>query len=79
MLAKMWPRHAEFKLPELERNFQQMSTENTRYLSRRRKRREKVQKYLKRLKKAGDARERAKVIDKLWKINPSVIPPEFMK
>ena len=56
-----------------------MSTDNTRYLSRRRQRRKKVGKMLQRLKKAGDARERAKVIDKLWKINPSVIPAEFIK
>ena len=56
-----------------------MSTENTRYLKRRRQRRVKVHKLLKKLKKPIDARERAKVIDKLWKINPSVIPAEFMK
>ena len=55
-----------------------MSTENTRYLKRRRHRQKKVKKLLERLKKA-DARERAKVIDKLWKINPIVIPPEFIK
>jgi hypothetical protein len=56
-----------------------MSTENTRYLKRRRHRRAKVQKLLERLEKAHDARERAKVIDKLWKVNPAVIPPEFVK
>lgn len=56
-----------------------MSTENTRYLKRRRHRREKVAKLLEKLKKPIDARERAKVIDKLWKINPSVIPAEFVK
>ena len=54
-----------------------MSTENTRALRRRRKRREQVPKLLARLKKAGDARERAKVLDKLWKTNPAVIPAEF--
>ncbi len=56
-----------------------MSTENTRYLRRRRHRREKVGELLERLKKASDARERARVIDKLWKINPLVIPPEYVK
>jgi hypothetical protein len=56
-----------------------MSTENTRYLRRRRQRQVKVHKLLERLKKAHDVRERAKVIDKLWKVNPAVIPPEFMK
>ena len=56
-----------------------MSTENTRYLKRRRQRREKVSKLLGKLTKPIDARERAKIIDKLWKINPSVIPAEFIK
>jgi hypothetical protein len=56
-----------------------MSTENTRYLKRRRHRKQKVKKLLTRLGKAHDARERAKVIDKLWKVNSAVIPPEFMK
>ena len=56
-----------------------MSTENTRYLKRRRQRRVKVGKLLDKLKKPIDARERARVIDKLWKINPSVIPAEFVK
>lgn len=56
-----------------------MSTENTRYLKRRRHRRAKIQKLLGRLKNAHDARERAKVIDKLWKVNPSVIPPDATK
>ena len=56
-----------------------MSTENTRYLKRRRHRRQKIKKLLERLKKPHDARERAKVIDKLWKVNPTVIPAEFTK
>ena len=52
-----------------------MSDENSRYLKRRRHRRAKIQKLLDRLKKA-DARERVRLIDKLWKINPTVIPHE---
>jgi|GEM_PF-1549931 U3 small nucleolar ribonucleoprotein component len=51
-----------------------MSTENQRYLKRRRHRRAKTKKLLARLEKAPDAREKAKVIDKLWKVNPYVIP-----
>ena len=53
-----------------------MSDENSRYLRRRRKSRKQVKKMLARLDKAPDARERSKVIDKLWKINPTVIPSE---
>lgn len=56
-----------------------MSSENTRYLKRRRQRRKKLKKLMGRLSKAHDARERVKVIDKLWRINPSVIPAEFTK
>lgn len=56
-----------------------MSVENSRYLKRRRQRRASVGKWLARLEKAGDARERAKIIDKLWKINPSVVPQEPAK
>ena len=52
-----------------------MSDENSRYLKRRRQRRAKIGKLLDRLKKA-DPRERVKLIDKLWKINPAVIPTE---
>ena len=52
-----------------------MSDENSRYLKRRRHRRAKIHKLLARLKNA-DARERVKLIDKLWKINPAVIPNE---
>ena len=52
-----------------------MSDENSRYLKRRRQRRAKIGKLLGRLKNA-DARERVKLIDKLWKINPTVIPSE---
>ena len=53
-----------------------MSTERSRELKRRRHRRAKVQKLLVRLKNATDARERAKVLDKLWKINPRAIPQD---
>jgi hypothetical protein len=56
-----------------------MSDENSRYLKRRRHRRAKIGKLLTRLEKAGDARERSRIIDKLWKINPSVIPQETKK
>jgi hypothetical protein len=56
-----------------------MSTENTRYLSRRRHRRVKVRKLLSRLKGASDARERAKLIDKLWKVNPQAVPLDTRK
>jgi hypothetical protein len=56
-----------------------MSTENSRYLKRRRHRKVKVQKLIDRLKKPHDARERAKLVDKLWKVNPFVIPPELTK
>ena len=52
-----------------------MSDENSRYIKRRRHRRAKIRKLLARLKNA-DARERVKLIDKLWKINPTVIPNE---
>lgn len=53
-----------------------MSTENTRYLSRRRHRREKVRRMRMRLQKAADSRERTKLLDKLWKINPVVAVEE---
>ena len=52
-----------------------MSDENSRYLKRRRHRRAKIHKLLDRLKKA-DPRERVRLIEKLWKINPAVIPNE---
>ncbi len=55
-----------------------MSDENSRYIKRRRKRRETVGKLLGRLDKA-DARERAKIIDKLWKVNPLVLPKDILK
>jgi hypothetical protein len=56
-----------------------MSDENSRYLKRRRKRRATVSKLLARLEKAGDARERAKIMDKLWKVNPMALPREVTK
>ena len=52
-----------------------MSDENSRYLKRRRQRKAKVRKLLTRLKNA-DPRDRVKVIEKLWRINPDVIPKE---
>ena len=55
-----------------------MSDENSRYIKRRRKRRKTVGKLLGRLEKA-DARERAKIVDKLWKVNPLVLPKEHTK
>jgi hypothetical protein len=56
-----------------------MSTENTRYLKRRRHRKAKVQKLVDRLKKPHDARERAKLVEKLWKVNAFVTPPDSTK
>ena len=56
-----------------------MSDENSRYLKRRRKRRATVGKLLTRLEKAPDARERAKIIDKIWKVNPMVLPKDATK
>ena len=54
-----------------------MSTENSRYLKRRRHRREKVRKLLAKLTKAHDRQERGKVIDQLWKVNPLMVPKDL--
>ncbi len=56
-----------------------MSTENSRALKRRRTRRAKIRKLLVRLANAPESRDRVKLVDKLWKINSEVIPPEALE
>jgi hypothetical protein len=56
-----------------------MSTENQRVLKRRRHRRAKIRKLLIRLEKPTDGRDRAKTIEKLWRINPSVLPADALE
>ena len=61
------------------RGKERMSTENQRALKRRRQRRVKIRKLLMRLEKPTDGRDRSKTIEKLWRINPRVIPAEALE